>query len=694
MGAKDPASRLHVWVIVNPTSGHGKGNVLLRRIEKALQREFCDGVTRVQTASDIVPRNSQPSLSPKYDCAGPASESWDAEETIPLLIDKTLPARQSGASTAKDEAIINYVRQGGLRVEIITTEKDLHGERIAEHITRNVVASRVRRCLGGAARASHAMTDVSKSDPLHVFVPVGGDGTLSETVNGMCRGTLQAFRESALTRTAGELCAGSCCYSSTYYWQLVEDKSILRHFLPTLIYISAGTGSDFARLKLCCRNEMEFVDVLRGLCGQLLSPAPSPTPSSPKEEYTPNCQSSNEEGKDVTSSFSITPKEDEAASFEFEVYDVDVGRVTFPRSGRNYFFINEFSCGMSCDVIQKCEKYKRNKVLSAAGGTVMFATASIVSVTQMRPTPFRLAPLPEADNLPSSAAITRRVASGMLHQHITADDAALRGVQCDLLWAREAAGNAALPPTEPLRTGGNYYVYSLKAAEVSPESDASNRDANGWSDAVFVNPFYTDRWSQYARKPDEIVAALGSADAHNRWVCMPSSTLVFGNGRWFGGGLQVTPHANPTDGFLSVTNWVAGFFSFVSRAPSLYNGKHTRWSSTTTWNTTRCIVDVDARALDTSAAKRKASTEEAMAHCETDGELREQLPAIVELGGVITLLVPRQCAKRSGRDGNSGKEEAKSPGCSCGSIFSRFSRWLRGGGDKRGAADIPLRKTI
>lgn len=75
------------------------------------------------------------------------------------------------------------------------------------------------------------------------------------------------------------------------------------------------------------------------------------------------------------------------------------------------------------------------------------------------------------------------------------------------------------------------------------------------------------------------------------WVYLPSSTLCFANGRWYGGGLQVTPHGNPTDGLLSCTNWVTTFWPFILHVLSLYNGKHVEWNHTSTFDGVSFIVD-------------------------------------------------------------------------------------------------------
>ncbi|ESL10670.1 hypothetical protein TRSC58_01592 [Trypanosoma rangeli SC58] len=311
------------------------------------------------------------------------------------------------------------------------------------------------------------------------------------------------------------------------------------------------------------------------------------------------------------------------------------------------FFINECSCGMSCDVIEKCEEYKESKLLSLLGGKLMFAVASIVSVYQVRPKPFRLVALPEFAQLPSNSRVPRRIGSDLLHPHLIMNDAALQGVQHDFQWVKASAATEALPAMEPLRFGANYYAF-----DVQGESVASDHTASAAYEKTVVNLFYSDQCGKEAKTPEDIVAAIDDTDVPGRWIYLKSSTLAFANGRWFGGGLQVAPHANPTDGQLSVTSWVAGFAQFVSHAPSLYTGNHTHWPSTTIWNTTRTIIDVDTRLSLGSAADNSASRIEIlMQSCETDGEILERLPAIIEVLAVVTMLAPR-C--QSGRRISSG----------------------------------------
>ncbi|RNF04856.1 putative sphingosine kinase A, B [Trypanosoma rangeli] len=463
--------RLQAWVIINPTSGQGKGELLQRRIERMLRMEFGDCVARVRVASELISSNGATvSRNANHSPISPL------KPTSPSFLSFTEAPHKLGP--AANDATTNCSCQGGIRVDIVATEQNIRGREVAQHLTKMVVMSRLRRCLNDevAAATEYSMKTTSMSqkenvDSLHVFVAVGGDGSLSDVVNGMCRGTLEAFREIIPTCMQSDASSTSDMDSMQYYWQSLEDRSILRHFLPPLIYIPAGTGTDFAKLGLGCRNAQEFVKLLRSVW-EHLPPCSSPTTSAQVLTGT-NGTHSGEESSTTAVTEGNTYKTNDLPPLEFEVYDVDVARVFFPRSGRNHFFINECSCGMSCDVIEKCEAYKESKLLSLLGGKLMFAVASIVSVYQVRPKPFRLVALPEFASLPSNSLVPRRIGSDLLHQHLVMNDVALRGVQRDFKWVKRSAATEALPATEPLRFGANYYAYDVQGESVASDRTAS-----------------------------------------------------------------------------------------------------------------------------------------------------------------------------------------------------------------------------
>jgi hypothetical protein len=115
-------------------------------------------------------------------------------------------------------------------------------------------------------------------------------------------------------------------------------------------------------------------------------------------------------------------------------------------------------------------------------------------------------------------------------------------------------------------------------------------------------------------------------------VELPSSMVAFANGRWYGGGMHVAPHANPTDAMLSCTNWVATVLPFVSGVLSLYTGRHLRWSSTRAFEGERFLVcNTPPHSIDSAVEPL---------YMEADGEVLEPVPAIVELAGKITFIVP------------------------------------------------------
>jgi YegS/Rv2252/BmrU family lipid kinase len=66
------------------------------------------------------------------------------------------------------------------------------------------------------------------------------------------------------------------------------------------------------------------------------------------------------------------------------------------------------------------------------------------------------------------------------------------------------------------------------------------------------------------------------------------TTLAIGNGRYFGGGMQVAPQADPADGWFDVTVW-RGYrlWDFMTRSRALYDGTHVGLPGT---STKRCKV--------------------------------------------------------------------------------------------------------
>ncbi|EAN78925.1 Diacylglycerol kinase catalytic domain containing protein, putative [Trypanosoma equiperdum] len=677
-------SQLRVHLVVHKGSGGGKGGKMMRRVEKALRRNFSAITIRELTGSEALAEH----MDPTGHAVGSGTEVM--QDTNPT----------AGRDRTTDGVVANEGVEGelipclALCVDIITTEGALRVREVVEELACRVVSGILRNALGsgnGTNMAIDPVTNEVKSvwtKVFNVFAVIGGDGSLGEAVNGLCFGTLKAYRSGFCT--ALDTAACSRPDSMHYYRGMLEDRAILRHFLPPVMYVPAGTGSDFARTRLCCLNAEEFVTVLRDMheylaftsdgegsqrtikystCLPIGSPSSASTSGSIDCSVGPDCASGGS-----TEACGKGPK---SLSRRFAVYDVDVSRITFPRSGRTRFFINECSCGMSCDVISRCEKYKQSCTASFVAGPVLFAAASVASVMRMKPRSFRVFPLPDFPTPPPSMGHQHKVpVVGVLHPRHLSMGVAVSGMCEEMSWLQRCEEVGALSPsTEPLRVDANYYIYKYDREGGYPSTPdlsggavgAQSTDIGSEKETV-INPFYTDWRCESASNTKELLSILDRNGVYDRWTCFSSSTLVFGNGRWFGGGLQVAPHANPTDGLLSVTNWVASPCQFVMGAPSLYNGNHKRWRSTTIWNTSRCIMDVDTISTqepkfpDSSPpnpvgtdvkcnGEQVEGTEEIlnggggapdkiMMWCEADGELCEPIPAIVEVTTTVSMILP------------------------------------------------------
>jgi diacylglycerol kinase family enzyme len=153
------------------------------------------------------------------------------------------------------------------------------------------------------------------------------------------------------------------------------------------------------------------------------------------------------------------------------------------------------------------------------------------------------------------------------------------------------------------------------------------------SDAVRITPPSTGKDGRRKRlSPQEV---RRDVEHVGQWVDFPSSTIAFCNGKYFGGGMKIAPHGDPTDQSLAVTAWYCTFFPFVMRLISVYNGNHVKWSSTTTLE--GCRFEVDSA---------EGYTQDIF--CETDGEIAEQLPAIVECKACISMCLPPKKSNRNG----------------------------------------------
>jgi YegS/Rv2252/BmrU family lipid kinase len=102
------------------------------------------------------------------------------------------------------------------------------------------------------------------------------------------------------------------------------------------------------------------------------------------------------------------------------------------------------------------------------------------------------------------------------------------------------------------------------------------------------------------------------------------TNCAFGNGRFFGAGMQVAPAAQLDDGQLDVTIWSGfGLMDFIRKRQTLYDGSHVREPGTQVLRTRRAIASSESTVL-----------------LEVDGESAGRLPAQLDvLAGAIRLKV-------------------------------------------------------
>jgi YegS/Rv2252/BmrU family lipid kinase len=102
------------------------------------------------------------------------------------------------------------------------------------------------------------------------------------------------------------------------------------------------------------------------------------------------------------------------------------------------------------------------------------------------------------------------------------------------------------------------------------------------------------------------------------------TNCAFGNGRFFGAGMQVAPAAQLDDGELDVTIWSGfGLMDFIRKRHTLYDGSHVREPGTQVLRTRRAIATSESTVL-----------------LEVDGESAGRLPAQLNvLAGAVRLKV-------------------------------------------------------
>jgi len=114
-------------------------------------------------------------------------------------------------------------------------------------------------------------------------------------------------------------------------------------------------------------------------------------------------------------------------------------------------------------------------------------------------------------------------------------------------------------------------------------------------------------------------------DRSGEWNEYDVCLLAIANGKYFGGGMQVSPLADPTDRTLNITVWREGLCGFLTGLWSVYNGRHVQWSST---------VQATARVVDVEALDHSASC----IMLDSDGELCGHLPVSVSLEQKVMLV--------------------------------------------------------
>jgi diacylglycerol kinase family enzyme len=118
-----------------------------------------------------------------------------------------------------------------------------------------------------------------------------------------------------------------------------------------------------------------------------------------------------------------------------------------------------------------------------------------------------------------------------------------------------------------------------------------------------------------------------------------ATTMAFCNGRYFGGGMCISPEASLTDRRLSVTVWRERVLGFALGLLSIYSGRAAKWRSTSSFETADALVapaDADAAAADGQRETGPVLPAAALTSIqfEVDGELGCALPALVGVAPV------------------------------------------------------------
>ena len=96
---------------------------------------------------------------------------------------------------------------------------------------------------------------------------------------------------------------------------------------------------------------------------------------------------------------------------------------------------------------------------------------------------------------------------------------------------------------------------------------------------------------------------------------LPITVVAVGNGKYFGGGMKVSPAADVSDGIFDVTLWSGfGVSDFIFKQRGIYNGGHLEYAGTQTRQCTTMTAEADGEVL-----------------IDCDGEQPGRLPCRVEL---------------------------------------------------------------
>ncbi|KAG5507071.1 hypothetical protein JKF63_05817 [Porcisia hertigi] len=456
-----PRCCLQVWVVGNPTSGGKRGAVVLDRIQTLFCKSF--GIFSVRTTSSSSFLSSLSPHKPVLESPTPSTEGEGTHRCSPAVAPNsanasvnwnaaavTPPVHPAGRLLSSEEYTLGGV---ALQMLMIRTDQSGHAKAVSHALSQLILSSRLddderHAQVQGLSTAQNGInatvvveqdnhlrasplqptssTSATHSGPSssspqslthHILLVVGGDGTLSEVTNGLCEGALSVFEQLTLSSDGG--CADTAANTSHAYVE--REATVLSHLLPAILYVPGGTGSDFARMGLCCRTPEEALRVVRdGLIPQLF-----PAASSGSDGGGGDGSRAHRGKKGWRSMFSKSPaaqrsQPSQPASEVCVAHAVDIGRIEFLRTGTRHFFINECSVGMSTDVIQRVERFKHSWWISKLGGVLLFAIASFISLLHMTPKPLYICKLPS--RVPLVAASTARIENDKADGGTTEED--------------------------------------------------------------------------------------------------------------------------------------------------------------------------------------------------------------------------------------------------------------------------------